>query len=699
MSNNTNTPADPPPPPFIDQIYDQLKQVFGGIAEDQLFVMEFPGRPLAQGTYQYPGAGTVDGETLRPTSVAQEEFLLADGIIPLGDIVGGPTGEKLSETWQYIINNLIPIPESNGTLQAAQDAARLWLNDLVDFQGGKVKRIDVYHTLNQAYDNALKAFNELVESKKPKPGAPASDFETFNEWYVNQQPAKDDIEDLHSQLLAQVDVSGVKARITILDTKAADGILEDARVTLRDSEKLALSGSGKVYPVDFTPRDWAKGLSTNFLPEDLTQDPDSLEQQKLSLESSRDNLLETRRLLVDSQTGNITKLQADKDAAETAYQNAQSALISQYTDAVADIAKIYLKKKYPNDNIPDNAKASDDFTAIKNDVNSEVTTKLGKPPLSDDDINKLVKLQKATILAQQNLTTTSKNLVLLQEALANAQSTDAKQSLAVLDGQIKSLTTQINTIDNSINRVLNHPVRVLPDGTSPPVQLIPPSRTSVSYFQDVIIKSTASSQSHSSSLMSGASHTSWSVDLIFGSASGNSDSQYSNFNNTVKAKNTSINIGFKAMKVVMDRPWFEPTLFQLTSGMSRVSPGPLISTGPPTRPDPFNGGTWNKNLSDTQKASLLPAYTIAFIVAKDITIHIQCEESVANEMHNVLSKSNTIGGGVFCFSASHSDASSSDTQSFGSQASSQGLILRITSPQIIGWYLQCVPKDESQRLQ
>ncbi|KAJ7920262.1 hypothetical protein B0H13DRAFT_1539245, partial [Mycena leptocephala] len=59
-----------------------------------------------------------------------------------------------------------------------------------------------------------------------------------------------------------------------MDIASPAEALQDAKDALREAAMSSLDGSMNVYPVQLLPIDWAKGLSTSFTMEDLTQDPD-----------------------------------------------------------------------------------------------------------------------------------------------------------------------------------------------------------------------------------------------------------------------------------------------------------------------------------------------------------------------------------------------------------------------------------------
>jgi hypothetical protein len=89
------------------QLYDTLRSTFGAGAND-LFHMEMPARLLEMGNYHYDGSDKLNAQQLKPPSVAEAEFRLADGMLNLSGLVGGPNGSKLSESYQQVLFGLAP---------------------------------------------------------------------------------------------------------------------------------------------------------------------------------------------------------------------------------------------------------------------------------------------------------------------------------------------------------------------------------------------------------------------------------------------------------------------------------------------------------------------------------------------------------------------------------------------------------------
>lgn len=103
---------------LMDQLYDQLKETFGK-DEGSLFQMEMPARVLEMGNYYYNGSDTINSQQVKPPAVAEAEFRLADGMLDISKLVGGPNGGKMSEQYNEVLFSLAPANvETSSALQS-----------------------------------------------------------------------------------------------------------------------------------------------------------------------------------------------------------------------------------------------------------------------------------------------------------------------------------------------------------------------------------------------------------------------------------------------------------------------------------------------------------------------------------------------------------------------------------------------------
>ncbi|KAK4165476.1 hypothetical protein QBC43DRAFT_287644 [Cladorrhinum sp. PSN259] len=92
----------------------------------------------------------------------------------------------------------------------------------------------------------------------------------------------------------------------------------------------------------------------------------------------------------------------------------------------------------------------------------------------------------------------------------------------------------------------------------------PDTQDSASIWQWFVIDSEKSKSTSTKLSKTAVSHSDWSAGLWFASGSGHRDSASSENTKKVTTPNTHVQIGFRAMKVTIDRPWFEGQLLGQT---------------------------------------------------------------------------------------------------------------------------------------
>ena len=93
--------------------------------------------------------------------------------------------------------------------------------------------------------------------------------------------------------------------------------------------------------------------------------------------------------------------------------------------------------------------------------------------------------------------------------------------------------------------------------------------------------------------------------------------------------------------------------------------------------------------------SLLPAYPVGYILCKDV--YIQCSNmntSTKEQRDHLLEKSQS-SGGFLCFSYNTASETQKDSSTAAFEIASDGMIVRIPGPQILGYIQQIVPRDQS----
>jgi hypothetical protein len=629
---------------------------------------------------------------------------------------------------------------------------RKWLLEkvFVNIEGvnTQLTRMELFEKLYQIYLNAKADWKKekqekLNEAKKSSDTDGNQGLEDFAEWFASYGAVRDaQIDGYFDDLVVRGYYHEVMMMLGYLDNSSQAELIEDTKSKMRNSSMMSLDESSTIYPVQMQPVDWFTALSTDFTPVDLLMDPEFIKAQIISKENQLDGLQYELQSLEGATTGNIDELQKEVDVAQSAYDNAQSNMIKNFGNTVVSLFQMYFAQK--------NKKKQD---LVKGDFDKELQN-YGSGPLSDDQWKQITDMQNKAVDCQQSLLQSSRALSDLQAKLAAANATDTKNAQLTIKNQIiqitqdltnlkelynsqytlnlnrytpssipatikstdfTSLTSKLNAADAkvmtdnyaqasadadytlsptvtddsklSISNILNSANFIDSSSTS---TLLPSSPPKAGTFMDVIMTFTKNTTSSTSSLTFGSSQTSWSVDVLFGSASGSSSSSYSDFTSKYTASKSSFSIGMRVMKVTIDRGgWFNPEILEHMEDMFKLGTA-RISHGLPAKPSQPTDIEMQQRATD-----ILPAFPVSFIIAKDVTIKIDIDKQDQETAKHYLHSESSVGGGFLCFGASHSKSSTSQSQSFYSNVASDNIIIRIPGPQILGWYLQYTKSDET----
>ena len=154
QSLQENSSAD-----VMNVIYDNVNKLLG--AGNQLFVMEFPARPLNAHTYEYNTDDCYSTLT-KPYPVQEAEFLLSDQLFDVSPVVQGPNGERLSTVFNTVINNYVPRLEALRSFVHDQKNLREWLMTPVEDEvRGERKILSRMAMARELYGEFLERRNEF----------------------------------------------------------------------------------------------------------------------------------------------------------------------------------------------------------------------------------------------------------------------------------------------------------------------------------------------------------------------------------------------------------------------------------------------------------------------------------------------------------------------------------------------------------
>jgi hypothetical protein len=209
-------------------------------------------------------------------------------------------------------------------------------------------------------------------------------------------------------------------------------------------------------------------------------------------------------------------------------------------------------------------------------------------------------------------------------------------------------------------------------------------------FQEIVITSEEAQQASTAKSQSSASSSSWNVSGWFFNAGGSRSSASAASSSEASMMSKKVTIGFRVAQVSFDRGgWFNPQMFKMSKAFYKLDKNIVAISGTP-----------KKKIIDEQQSvpdsDLLPAFPTSMIVAKDIVIKVDCNESESSTMKSSLERSSSFAASCFGFSYNNSSSNKSMAESAFSSSSGKGLTIRIPGPQVLGYYQQLVGKDESE---
>ncbi len=222
-------------------------------------------------------------------------------------------------------------------------------------------------------------------------------------------------------------------------------------------------------------------------------------------------------------------------------------------------------------------------------------------------------------------------------------------------------------------------------------------------FTDILIEITDSTDKTETNAASQASASKWGVSLWFASASGSSGQASGSSQQRSEFFSQEIKIGFRVAKVSFDRGgWFNPQIFKMSHAFTRLAD---MLLAPGITVDDIKGKE-QKDLSkmftyedkDQKKLSyILPAFPVAMVVVKDVTIKVKKSRMTSEAAKSVVENASASSGGFLCFSVSSSSSSKNSSESSMHGSQGEYYYIRIPGPQILGYFLQMLPKDNAEK--
>lgn len=678
---------------FADELYEKITSVIGGDNPNQFFCMGLPGTLVDASQYTYD----VENNQPKPAHVKANESKLANKLFDACFVSASDNGRHLQTQYRTALNVLTP--KMNGKLFEAKTKLRqaLMTPYPYNFGDGETSVLtleQVFYRLYGEYVEAKQAWAKKQVDKKNElaqkyPKDTQEDYEKredeFLNWYVIVAEAE--------ELLVQEKIGKVLSVFSPGDMEIINGILEsgsgreltEARIQLDNVEEMNPDG-GYVYPVTLYPQNWFELLDTSFTPVDLLKSPAAMAQQLTTLEMQRSSITANlNKYLMIAPEEVVKDL---KSAYETSEKNFQDEL-KNYTDTISTCTVDMLKTFV---DIAAGSGADGENTKVEDQMPASTIARIFDIDISD----------VSGLLSQLN--STAKNCISSQNSLVQAASDTTEAALEWMNANnqvqlrqmIEPLKQQLDEINDKIAALkaeINMATYAQPEKQSDESgntfelkQSVTPNQVP-DRFTQIIIDSKMSQVSQKSQHESSATESSCGVSFFFGGYTSNSSHQSAVDSALSDSSDMEIQIGMSVAKVQIEREWFNPGVFMLTTDMYNTSSEQIAPSG--------DYKEFSQERLNEMNKCIFPCYPVSFVIARDVTIQFYSQSSMSSSFAKSVEEHSAKGGGFFIFGGSSSSASSSSESNSVATSSANSVTVRFTSPQILGYYLEALPADKS----
>lgn len=702
----------------MNLIYNNVNKLLG--AGSQLFAMEFPARPLNARDYEYDTDDCYSTLT-KPYTVQEKEFLLSDQLYDLSPVVQGTNGERLSTVFSTVINNYVPRLEALKSFVNDQKNLREWLlTPVTDEVRGERRTMSRMAMARELYDEFLERRNEWYSKKNQvyEEYRAKDDLDGYAGWLSSEGLVQEEqISNFYNDAVVRGHYHEVLTLLGFLNVSSPSEALENTKQKMRSSLRRSLDGSTDVYPVQFQPSDWFKSLRPNLNPKDLTMATESLvadyRAKQRRLNSLKAQLAE--QTTIEISPDEQERLKTEVENRRQQLSQSQQALISQYgsgaLSAVKAVISIYKNVGDPYGKAKEVIGKVQKVKDTKNLDSTESCIYGLLENIADDAVEKILQSCQAQEAVLQDI-----------ERLNEARMASSEAKVRDMTLQKKRIEEQIQAVQADLDFLMPLVTGTVAassaDGTAGAAGaagadaslLTSSDKAQDENFMDVIIKSDESGSFSSNSASSSSSQSSWNLGGGFWSAGGSQSSQKSMETQKKAELNKRLEIGFRIKKVSIDRGgWFNPTIFKLSDnyyrladirvsrGLTKTDVQKASSAGTNAASQLNDLVTYDAGVNGGVKrlSYVLPAFPTGFVIAKDITIRIQCEGTNAESNRQYMEQSEARSGGIFGFRASSGSSSKSQSESAYFGSTSKYFYIRIPGPQILGWFLELTPADNA----
>lgn len=678
---------------FISALYESISGVIGGNNPNQYLCLTLPGTIIDPEKYKYDTSGA------KPAHVKANESRLVNKLFDACFVTGADNGKMLPNQYRTALSMLSP--KMNRKLFELKNQLRkvLMTPYPYDFGDGIVDNMTVEQVFYRLYNDYVEEKSRWSRMQMEKKEQlvnqiidPVVREDKYLEWYGTVAEAERvHLEEKLGRVLNVFSPQDMNVINAILNC-GVGGEIEQARSTLSMVEELSPDG-GYVYPVSLYPDNWFDLLESSFTGMDLLESPAALSQRLRTLQMQRKNVLGQIRRLVSTIPSDETMgaVKTEYEKADQEYQKNVQNCVNANTGATSELVTIVVDMCISDD---DKKVDTPDEDSVERVINKE--SKGGSKP-NKDDIKKLInmigtKAKECSEAQADAVNAGAKCAAAAIEWCGEKNKSQLKGLLIPLRDNLESLNQDIEEVKSQIqiSKAANG-VNKIGDAEADVADVMP--NKSDDYFTQIIINTTMSAVASQSSKEASGSSSKTSVSFFLGGYSVSESGSSTKESGRDENASMNIQIGMNVAKVQIERSWFDPGVFQLTEGMFSFASVPIA----PSAEIPFAGSDDEavKERFKEMNKTVLPAFPVAFVIAKDVSIKFTSESGVSSSFAETVEKQASKGGGFLCFSANSASASSDSKSAAVANSNSNAVTVRFTAPQILGYYMQAIPEDRS----
>lgn len=685
-------------------LYDQIMGVFG--EGTQLFTMEMPGRVLNQLDYAYPMKDYNSSTLTKPYAVAENEFRLTDNMMDLAPIVQGPSGNRLSNTFETLINNYTPDISNVRDFITDKMELRLFLmetiTDEIDGEEITCSRIEFCQRMYMRY---LKQKYEWDQEKieQHMKASSSGDLDGYAKWLATASWTKDQaLENLFQDAVIRGFYHEVLTILGFLDVQSPAERLAKAKANRRSSVRRSLDASMEILPVQLQPSNWFRSLSPNFSPKDLTLDSQYLTEQYQAKKKILSSLESELRILLLNQVDSteLQKMEVDLKDLKKQMDDSEAEQFKDFTDGLVEAMKLIFEVVSKGDIA---GLIQGGWTSLKEKINgldANFLSALGlSPELAEEIGDKLFKYYENNLKYFQ----TYNELLEAELHYAKAKTNDYSDQIEILKERISILSKEVAELEVIVASGAVEKENYEGDA------LLPGNLYNEdSEFMDIVFgRSQVESrirQNDDSIYASVSSAIGW----FFSSVRAQGEYALSETKFMKNFLSSDFTIGMRATKVTIDRGgWFDEGILDLTPSYRRLKTSIAGGAGLTAKGilhaykanSAMNNGTFNVISQLTAAPDggtyALPAIPMSFLIVKDVVMRAKMSNVNSQDYENFKKAAFSSSASFMGFRLSGGGAKESFCGLHQLSETEAQFILRIPGPQILGWFQELPAKDKS----